>query len=266
MGPIDWGEDGPPKESGHRTTLFLGVPLRTKGGKEVLGQVQSIINRLESQGFPVHRYHADRAQELRSTSLVGWLRDKGISPSWTPGEAPAGNHAELAVQNLKSGTRRLLLASKIGREFWPLALLHVSARNWFLFSESLGVPRAPLLAFGLPVEARKRTKTGFESQWQPKTARGLYIGQAPQTPGGHLVLVREGDLVRVLLTSTVFPVRVGKPKFRISSKRSSDVALRSLAVGCQVYTWGGVLLLGLDSEFSEVFLEGLELRLDRGDW
>ena len=79
VGFVDWGEDEFPKDLGGRCNLFMGVPLRPQGGKEVLGHVQSMINRLETQGYPVHRYHADRAQELRSGALVGWLREKGIS-------------------------------------------------------------------------------------------------------------------------------------------------------------------------------------------
>ena len=47
-------------------TLCLGVPLRSKKGKEVMGAVQQVINRLECFGFPVHRFHSDRAQELKS--------------------------------------------------------------------------------------------------------------------------------------------------------------------------------------------------------
>ena len=149
---------------GKNRTLFIGVPLRTKSGREVLGQVQSLINRLESSGFPVQKFHSDRAQELRSKPLVSWMREKGISPSWTPGEAPAGNCAELSVQNLKAGVRKLLLAAKLRRDYWPLALLHASARNWQVFTEALGIRSIPLIPFGTPVEARKRTKTGYQFQ------------------------------------------------------------------------------------------------------
>ena len=46
--------------------------MRSKKGLEVFGAVQSVINKLEAFGFPVHRYHADKAQELKSRSLVGW--------------------------------------------------------------------------------------------------------------------------------------------------------------------------------------------------
>ena len=72
------------------------MPLRTKQGKEVLPQVQGVINRLEAAGFPVHRYHSDRAKELRSAALINWLKNQAIHPTWTAGESPAGNRAELA--------------------------------------------------------------------------------------------------------------------------------------------------------------------------
>ena len=64
-------------------TLFMGTPLRTKKVREVLSQVQCIINRLEAYGYPVNRYHSDRAKELRSAGLIGWLRAKGIHASPT---------------------------------------------------------------------------------------------------------------------------------------------------------------------------------------
>ena len=55
---------------------------------------------------------------------------------------------------------------------------------------------------------------------------GLYIGIAPNTPGGHLVLIEEGDSRKILLTNTVYPVRgedkgvLRRPKFRLVGKRS----------------------------------------------
>ena len=174
---MDWGED--PVVGGRHKTLFIGVPLRTKGGKEVLGHVQSVINKLEAYGMPVQRYHADRAQELRSKPLVHWLRTQGIHPSWTPGECPAGNRAELSVQNLKAGTRKLLLQSHIGRHFWPLALLHASARNWVSFGQALGIPQPPLLPFGISVEARKRAQTGLRRNGKRGRLKGFTLGRRP---------------------------------------------------------------------------------------
>ena len=228
-----------PKAVGTRT-LFLGTPLRSKKGREVMLQVQGIINRLESSGFPVQRFHADRAKELRSASLLGWLKEIGIHPTWTPGDAPAGNRAELAVQSLKGGVRKLLNASGLARECWPLALLHASSRNWVTFLEQLGIPQPVLLPFGVEIHARKRFKTGYKEQWRSRTVAGVYLGIAPNTPGGHLVLVPDGEDKKVLLTGTVYPLRgerLGepkKPKYRLVGKRSPDFAVRVVAaVDCR---------------------------------
>ncbi|CAE7787133.1 RE1 [Symbiodinium sp. CCMP2592] len=261
VGPIDCG-DGFSMAAGKNLTLFLGVPLRTKGGREVLGQIQALINKLEAFGLPVQRFHADRAQELRSKALVLWLRDKGIHTSWTPGEAPAGNHAELAVQNLKGGVRRLLLTAGLPKTFWPLALLHASTRNWHVFAEALGVLQPVMLPFGAPVEARKRTQTGYAAQWQARTVRGTYVGHAPNTPGGHLVLVDDEGVKKVLLTSTVFPLAKGcagppKPRFRLKGKRSS-FATRVVAAS----PLGPLSLLRCDARFAP----GGESFLDSDFW
>ena len=90
----------PPEEppSKGTRTLFMGVPLRSRRGKEVMGAVQKVVNQLGAYSFPVHRFHADRAKELRSAGLVSWLRQQGLPCTWTPGESPARNKAELDAQ------------------------------------------------------------------------------------------------------------------------------------------------------------------------
>ena len=196
--------------------------------------VQLLINRLEAYGFPVHRYHADRAQELKSRALVNWLKDRGIHGTWTPGDTPAGNRAELAVQQLKGLARKLLFTSKLEPSYWPLAVLHASNRNWSVLCESLGIPQPILLPFGLKMQARQRTKSGFQSHWRERTVTGIHVGQALDTPGGHLLLVDGDSDAKVLLTNTVYPVlpealRGKRPRFRIRGKLSPDLAFRHVA-------------------------------------
>ena len=236
-------------------TLCLATPLRSKRGREVLGAVQGIINRLESYGFPVHRYHADRAQELKSKALVTWLRDRGIHPTWTPGDTPAGNKAELAVKHVKALARKLLAVARLGSQYWPYAVLHASQRNWVQLAQELGVPQQQLLPFGVSLHARKRAKTGFGSHWQARTVKGQYMGQAPSTPGGHLVLVLEEDgSPKVLLTNTVYPLRAPtgdvKPTRRIYGKTAPHMLLRA------VHAWPA-------SVCSMAFRSGL---LPGGEW
>ena len=197
-----------------------------------MAAVQSVINRLESYGYPVHRYHADRAQELKSKALVSWLRDRGIHPSWTPGDSPAGNRAEVAVQQLKQASRRLLAEASLEAVYWPLAVLHASNRFWVTMAESLGIPQPVLLPFGLRLHARKRFATGYNSHWRQRTVAGQYLGQAPNTPNtiwGHLVLVLEGDGTRkVLLTNTLYPLMSSaiKPKLRLRTKTAPRLVLK----------------------------------------
>ena len=164
-------------------TLFLGIPLRSRKGGEAMAAVQALINRLEATGFPVHRYHSDRAKELRSRDLVTWLQAQGIHHTWTPGESPAGNKAELAVQHLKAAGRKLLAASGLGHELWPFAIHHASNRNWVQMCEQLGLTAVHLLPFGLQVHARRRLKHTDGSSWSVKTMPGRYLGQAPKLWG-----------------------------------------------------------------------------------
>ena len=228
----------PPKEPPPflTRTLCVGVPLRSKKGREVLPAVQSVVNKLEAAGFPVQRYHADRAKELRSAALVGWLRSSGIHATWTPGDSPAGNKAELAVQQLNSASRKLLAISRLGASFWPLAVLHASNRNWHDTCEALGIPQPLLLPFGISLQARKRVITGYPAHWVSRTVSATYMGQAPHNPGGDLVWVPdEKGGHKVMLTNTVYPVAphapTVRPRFRVVGKKDSRVvAVKTVAM------------------------------------
>ncbi|CAE7227612.1 unnamed protein product [Symbiodinium necroappetens] len=229
-GPVSSGEAEVP--SGQEEGVAVGIPTAKKGHR--------VINRLESTGFPVQRYHADRAKELR---------------------------AELSVQHLKGFVRKLLFAATLDKKYWPLALVHASTRNWIGFCESVGVPQPPLLPFGMKVQARKRVRTGYQFQWEPRTVEGVYLGHAPNTPGGHLVLVPQDGDFKVLLTNTVYPQRessavVRKPKYRLVGKRSPTFAVRVVAatslsdLGQEAGTRfapGGESLMNFDSESDSEF-------------
>ena len=248
--PLPPPKDPPPVRT---RTLCLGIPLRSKRGREVCGAVQSLINKLEAFGFPVHRYHADRAQELKSRQLVAWLRDRGIHGTWTPGDTPAGSKAELAVQQLKGLSCKLLQIAELDSVFWPLAVLHASSRNWVELCSALGAVQPTLLPFGVRLHARQRTATGFQSHWRSRTVAGKYLGLAPHTPGGHLVLIPDAHGDKILLTNTVYPLKssiakVPKPKYRLRSKtadfviravRAVPLARSVLVPGCARFAPGG---------------------------
>ena len=84
----------------------------------------------------------------------------------------------------------------------------ITRRNWLLLCESLNISHPTLLPFGITLHARQRFKTGRDAQRRRRTIEGRYLGQAPDTPGGHLVLVSDDSgQQKVLLTNTVYPLR-----------------------------------------------------------
>ena len=226
----------PSKDPSVRTRMLtLGVPLRSKKIREVLPAIQGVINRLTAAGFPVNRYHSDRAGEFRARPLVTWLRAQGIHATWAPAESPQGNRAELAVQLIKGLSRKLLFAAKLPTSYWPLAVLHASQRAWVTLFTELGVPQPALLPFGMQLQARCRFRVK-EGEWAARAHPGQYMGQAPDTPGGHLVLISDDTGgSKVLLTSTVFPLGARedvppKPRYRLKGKSKPEFALRPVSI------------------------------------
>ena len=87
----------------------------------------------------------------------------------------------------------------------------------------------------MELEARCRFRIR-DADWAARTHKGQYLGQAPDTPGGHLVLIpAESGGFKVLLTNTVFPMsahdnKLPKPRYRLRSKSKPEFALRSISV------------------------------------
>ena len=184
-----------------------------------------------------------------------------------PWRVPSGNKAELGVQQLKEATRKLLITSKVPNDLWPLAVLHASNRNWLLMCEALGAPTLSLLPFGQVLHARKRLKHADKSSWGPRTVRGKYLGQAPSTPGGHLVWIEDVDGPKVLLTNTVYPIRPSdpparKPAYRLFHKTPLDFALKTVMawqVSCSPQVFDGLFAQAVArSELGGSGLQGIK--------
>ena len=155
----------------------MGTPLQSKKGREVCDAVQATVNKLEAFGFPVHRCHAGRAQELKSKQLLAWLREKGVHTTWIPGETPAGNKAEIADQQLKSQSRKLLHAASLLAEFGPLPFcMPPPGIGVYWHGTWVSCKQPGLLIFGLQLHARKRQKTGYGSHWATRTVPAKYLG------------------------------------------------------------------------------------------
>ncbi|OLP95197.1 putative ATP-dependent RNA helicase ddx42 [Symbiodinium microadriaticum] len=84
------------------------------------------------------RVRGKRAEE----GVVAPGAEQGIYPTWTAGESPAGNRAELAVQQLKGFVRKLLFVAvrALQREI-PLAADEVHV-DQFLQTRTVGLPEA----------------------------------------------------------------------------------------------------------------------------
>ena len=134
---------------------------------------------------------------------------------------------------MKGSARKLLSAAQLPSFYWPLAALHASNRHWVLLAECLGIAQPTLLPFGMKLHARRRFTTGFDFHWRSRAVLGTYLGQAPNTPGGHVVLVPDDkEDFKVLLTNTVCPLRSHasgsgpKPKLRLRTKTSPDLVVK----------------------------------------
>ena len=185
------------------------------------------------------------------------------------------------MQHLKQAARTILMEASLDPTYWPLAILHVSNRFWLQVAESLGIPQPVLLPFGVRLHARKRFATGFTSHWRQRTVEGRYLGQAPNTPGGHLVLVADGGTEKVLLTNTVYPLTgahaAGKPKLRLRAKTSPHLVIKAVfATTCSSVgempddrvsrfvpggEWGGY---ASDSESEGSVWDSVEVRVEHG--
>ena len=100
----------------------LAVPLSTKGGKEVLGAIQTMYLELKRQGFPVARLHSDRGKEFMNHALRRWCFNRDIAKTSTAADDWRSNgRAEVAIKHLKSRMRRVLFAAEVDGQWWPAA-------------------------------------------------------------------------------------------------------------------------------------------------
>ena len=127
----EFPEEALKEESSEIETLFIGVPLQSKKGTEVLEALQEIVIRLEREGLIVRRLHTDRGTEFMTKSLISWCRSKGIYKTTTEVQDSKSNgRAELAAGIFKRLGRTLLKCAKLPREYWPYAVHHASHLKW----------------------------------------------------------------------------------------------------------------------------------------
>ena len=132
---------------------------------------------------------------------------------------PANGRAEVAVRELKRAARRCLLSSRLGSQFWPLAIRQAGEQSWRRAMTRLGAPERLLLAFGTSVHTRNREwRQRSDKAWGPRTIPGRLVGPAPSTLSAYVVLLQDGTLY---VSSSVHPLpdkSTPAPRFRHTAK------------------------------------------------
>ncbi|CAE7349719.1 RE2 [Symbiodinium sp. CCMP2592] len=183
-------------------TLVWAEPLKTRQSFNVQLAIMRAVARLRAFGIPCFRFHSDRAREYLSDSLERFLAEQGIHSTRTaPEDHPSNGAAEVAIREVKRAARRALLSANLPSCHWPTAVRHAGEVMWRKGLVRLGGAARSLLAYGTPVEARKRLR--HRDVWMSRTRSGVLIGPAPQTLSSYLVLFEDDT---VCITSAVYPV------------------------------------------------------------
>ena len=131
------------------THLAFGVGLPNNQAATVKAAIQDITLYLQSHGFPIYRFHADKG-ECFNHHFRGWLRDQGIRATWSEPGVPQGNgHAGSLVRWVKDRVRSLLYGAK---RLWPTAVEAATAQQR---SGVLGWKSLLAAPYGSTVHVRK---------------------------------------------------------------------------------------------------------------
>ena len=89
-------------------TLFVAIPLLTKGSREVLEQTKMLVTKLRQKGLVIHRLHTDLGKEFITAGMKRFCSNQGLRKTCTTGSEPQANgRAECAVGIVKRGARKL---------------------------------------------------------------------------------------------------------------------------------------------------------------
>eukprot|EP00438_Fugacium_kawagutii_P029791 Skav227164 [mRNA] locus=scaffold502:278286:285743:- [translate_table: standard] len=178
----------PGEEMSYRV-FRLALPMASKDAREVTSTAMEMVLQLRADGYHVGRIHTDRGHEF-AKHFKKWALNRGIHVSKTPGDDPRVNgRVEVAIKSIKTHVRRLLIASGLNEEYWPLALRHVHALNRCYWMDSK--PTWP--TFNQKVLVRKRRWN--QGDFQPTMEEVYYVAPSPENHG-HWIR-EEGGLIRL---------------------------------------------------------------------
>ena len=183
-------EENPPE--GFVVKVFrMGLPMSSKGSKEVTRTAMEFLLRLKADGYNVSRIHIDRGHEFAG-HFHKWVQTRGIRITRTSGDDSRGNgRAEVSVKSFKLQIRRTLLQGNLTQDHWPWALRYVNEVNrcWRIAKE----PDWP--SFNEVVLVRKRRwKRG---SLDPTVESARYLCPAPDDHGHWIQPEGEGERPRL---------------------------------------------------------------------
>ena len=71
--------------------LRFAVPLRSRRAAEVNLKVRQLYLQIRAEGFPVWRFHSDRAREWCNSRLRTWLAERGVIVTTGEAQSPQQN-------------------------------------------------------------------------------------------------------------------------------------------------------------------------------
>ena len=177
--------------------LVYVVPLPNKSQAPVQDAIALVMTQIESLGYPIRRLHTDRGREFCNARLRAYCARRGVHK--TTGDADdfkSNGRVEGAVSRIKQVTRSLLIDQHLGREYWPLAMLHAAARLRQKALQRVGYHSPPsVLPFGTNVHIKRRSWDRRKDRWSSKTLVGRVVCPSSEVVKGHLVLLESGEIV-----------------------------------------------------------------------
>ena len=173
-------------------TIMQCVPMKSKKAEDVLAAMQELYMRFRRYGYPIFRLHTDSGKEFINSKTKAWAAKRGLVHTRSaPDEHQSNGRAEAAVSLIKSRVRRLLHASGMSTELWPLAARHVVELERRRFEKvSQRMPR-----FGEKVVIRRRGwKTMFEDDFESRGEEVTYLTPMAEVSKGHCVMTEAGRL------------------------------------------------------------------------
>ena len=189
--------------------VIFGSCLKTKGATEVVQEIASLVNWIESLNVGVlppvgqkrvFRIQSDRGLEFCNASLAKWCHEHSAHHSKTIGYDPQSNGtAERCVGIVRTVARRLLTSAKMDSEFWSWAVRYCFV---CLLCQALRLDDS-LPPFGAHVAVRKLRIEKGVSAWHTKSLTGrLAMYDLLRDQSSYLLLEGEGEFE---------VVRAGKP-------------------------------------------------------